>query len=57
MQGERPQVVGDRGVGGGREEHVAEARCVEGSGGTEREMQGIKSHHSNDDYRDESHQR
>lgn len=57
MHGERAQVAGDRGVGGGREEHVVEARGVEGSGGTEREMQGIKPHHSNDDYRYESHQR
>jgi len=57
VHGERAQVAGDRGVGGGREEHVVEARGVEGSGGTEREMQGIKPHHSNDDYRYESHQR
>jgi len=57
VHGERAQVVGDRSVGGRRQEHVAEARGVDGSGGMERKMQRIKSHHANDDYRYERHQR
>lgn len=54
MHGEGAEVARDSGVRRRRYEHVAEARGVGGGGGTGREMQGIESHHAEDDEHYES---